>query len=656
MPESIMLMRGTLSRDKVSIEDSNVELDVSVQNSISETIIQKIPSYIFEQNPEPRTIILEDSLGYNILKIFYKTSEIRYLLVRLEGKLYSSDEIRKISLKINQQLDIDLQFSNLWTVIQEIFIKIETYDFSRPIKARFYNIIPTEDDKALHIEEILPEMNQLEKSQDILDTLEYYKLQALLHYKKQQLGEPTQNFSQIYKSFIDFLNNYKGSELNQYDIASIIFNYALTLRDFKFYPESNDAFLNSSAKFRSLKITNLDIFSLFNLILNFKEMKKFDAALKFMLQNEEKIYESKVLSSGFKGIYFRHLGELYQLKKDYNSAKSYYIKSLNYFEKDKQINIDTALTYLALGTIDYNENDYFGASKYFSYAANIFNFLNQDITQITKNLGISFLNLSNEYLRTVKVLIIEREMERILDLTIRGLSYLFLASHHLGTQMLENYLQLSDSYSKLLERIILGDLELEEQEIAKRIDFILKAYYEQLTQTPDENTIKLTSKRNYEKLKEFQPLKTYYFMVIYKQNGIVIYSKTSTILQELPEFDENLVAGMISAIGSFLEEVLTGDENLSLIDRDNIKIILEYSENLIGLIFVNKENPKIRTDLRTVLSKIETEYKASFERWTGDISKFIKIPNYSLKLISWKNNPPISSDADKLFSIQGKKK
>jgi hypothetical protein len=225
-------------------------------------------------------------------------------------------------------------------------------------------------------------------------------------------------------------------------------------------------------------------------------------------------------------------------------------------------------------------------------------------------------------------------MERILDLAIRGLNYLFLASLHLGSQMLENYLQLCTSYSKLLERIILGDLEHEDRDIGKRIDFILKAYHDQLTQTPDENTIKLISKRNYEKLKEFQPLKTYYFMVIYKQNGIVIYSKTSTILQELPEFDENLVAGMISAIGSFLEEVLTGDENLSLIDRDNIKIILEYSPNLIGLIFVNKENPQIRNALQTVLTKIETEYKPRFERWTGDISKFTKISDFALKLIS----------------------
>ncbi|MHA1358264.1 MAG: hypothetical protein ACTSRC_09140 [Candidatus Helarchaeota archaeon] len=130
-----------------------------------------------------------------------------------------------------------------------------------------------------------------------------------------------------------------------------------------------------------------------------------------------------------------------------------------------------------------------------------------------------------------------------------------------------------------------------------------------------------------------QPLKAYYFMVIYKHNGIVIFSKTSTKLQELPKFDENLVAGMISAIGSFLEEILTGDENLSLIDRDNIKNVLEYSENLIGLIFLNKETPQIRNALRDVLSKTEEEFASNFKYWTGDISLFTKISEFSFKLI-----------------------
>ncbi|MHA1132367.1 MAG: hypothetical protein ACTSQQ_16390 [Candidatus Helarchaeota archaeon] len=90
---------------------------------------------------------------------------------------------------------------------------------------------------------------------------------------------------------------------------------------------------------------------------------------------------------------------------------------------------------------------------------------------------------------------------------------------------------------------------------------------------------------------------------------------------------------MISAIGSFLEEILTGDENLSLIDRDNIKIVLEYSENLIGLIFLNKETPQIRNALRDVLSKTEEEFASNFKYWTGDISLFTKISEFSFKLI-----------------------
>jgi len=90
---------------------------------------------------------------------------------------------------------------------------------------------------------------------------------------------------------------------------------------------------------------------------------------------------------------------------------------------------------------------------------------------------------------------------------------------------------------------------------------------------------------------------------------------------------------MITAISSFLEEVLRGEENLSLIDRDNIKIMLEYSDNLIGLLFVNKENPQMREELKTILSKTEENHKAHFTKWTGEISRFADIGELVSKIM-----------------------
>ena len=622
------MTKGVLTPERLEIQESNAPLERDFQIEISDSLIKKIPTYIFEKSRESRTLIIEYALGYNIIKIFYKLDQIFFILIRIEGKIYSSDEIQKISLKVNQNLDINVKFTKLWEIIQEIFIKLETYDFSRPLKARLSTLFLSEEDQTLKIEELISRINKLAGSREISNLLDLFKFQFLLYSKKRKLGEYDPNLPQLYKKLLELLLHYKEIELNHYDFASVLFNFALILKELKFFEESNDAFLKAADKFRSLRIENLEFFSTFNLVLNLKQMKNLELALKYMLQIESQIYQSDSVSSGFKGIFLRHLGELYQLKKDNGSAKSYYTKSLNYFEKEKQINIDSALNYLALGTINYNEGDYFGASKFFSFAANIFDFLNQDISEIAKNLGISFLNLSNEYLRTVKVLIFEKDFERIIDLILKGLNYFFLANLHLENQMKENFSNLSSAYLKILETVKEMKNEEEDQEIAKRVTYILREHHNQLGKDLDAKSIKIIAKQNYEKIKEFQPLKIYYFMVIYKTNGVVIFSKTSTILHEMPEMDENLIAGMISAISGFLGEVLKGDENLSLIDRDNIKIILEYSTNLIGLIFLNKESPQIRNDLKSILSKTEEKYQKDFKEWTGEVTKFSEVNEF----------------------------
>ena len=633
MVQNLILTKGVLTPDRLEIQESNAPLTEDFKREISNSLIKKIPKYIFEKSTESRTLIIEYALGYNIIKIFYKLDLIFFILIRIEGKIYSSDEIQKISLKVNQHLDINVKFTNLWEIIQEIFIKLETYDFSRPLKARLSSLFLSEEDQALKTEELISRINKLAGSKEISSLLDLFKLQFLLYSKKRKLGEYDKNSPQLYKKLLELLVRYEEFGLTQYDFASMLFNFALILKELKFFEESNDAFSKAADMFKLLKIQNLEFFSTFNLVLNLKQLKNLESALKDMLQIEERIYQSDAVSSGFKGIFLRHLGELYQLKKDFDSAKSYYTKSLYYFEKEKQVNIDSALNYLALGTINYNEGDYFGASKFFSFAANIFDFLNQDVSEIAKNLGISFLNLSNEYLRTVRVLIFEKDFERLIDLILRGLNYFFLANLHLGDQMKENFSKLSSAYLKILETVKDMKIEAEEQDLAKRVSFILRDHYDQLNKESDTKLIKLISKQNYEKIKEFQPLKIYYFMVIYKNNGVVIFSKTSTTLHELPEMDENLIAGMISAISGFLGEVIKGEQNLSLIDRDNIKIILEYSPNLIGLMFLNKESPQIRNDLKTILSKTEDKYQADFKDWTGEVTKFSEVNDYISKVM-----------------------
>ncbi|MHA1379730.1 MAG: tetratricopeptide repeat protein [Candidatus Helarchaeota archaeon] len=633
MKRKVFTLKGILKKDMFDITESDNDLDESIKAKISNILLKKIPKFVFEKSKSPRTLIFEDALGYDIIKFFYINDNISFFLIRSEGKFYTNDEIKKISLKVNQTLNPNLSFSELNKKVQEILIGIESYDFSRPIKAQLFNIFLTDKDKSLKIDEILSLLNKYRHSENVSEVMEFYKYQFLIHFQKKKHNEPDSGLSNSYNKLISYIKNFQGAKLNQYDIATIFFNFGLILKELGFLKESIDMFSKSAFKFEELHLDNLQIFSIFNKVLILKQQQKFDLALEQMLEIENIVHKSKLLANGFRGIFFRHLGELFQIKKNYKFASSYYRESLNYFEKDKQINVDTALNYLALGTINYNKGDYFGASKYFSFAANIFSFLNQDITEITKNLGLAFLNHANEYLKAIKILIIEKETDMLIDLFLKGLNYLFLSNFHLGNQILDKFIDLYGLYSDTLDKIMNTRIKKEDKNIGKQIKLILKEHCYSLRSNPNMVEIKKLSKNNYEKLKVFQPLKAYYFMIIYKTKGVAIYSKTSTILDDLPLFDMDLIAGLITAMDSFLEEVLTGEENLFLIDRDNIKIIFEYTENLVGLMFLNKENPQIRIQMRNILEKLEGKYKVELSNWTGEITKFKDIEEMASKII-----------------------
>ena len=632
MIQNFSLVKGFLRRDKLEFIESKTILAEEEKNKYSDFIIKRLPKFIYETK-ESRTLLFDDLLGYYIFKIFNKNDELLFILIHVEGIFYSSDELKKISIDVDQFLDINLDFEKLLEKMQEIFIKIETYDFSRPIKLKYFNKIwITNQDEELKEEDILSLINKSRNSIDLMEKIELFKLEVLLNIKKRALNESEKDLINVFEEYIASLKKLEENSLNKYDIGCIVFNQALQLKNLGMYNASNHLFLKTASLFKELKIENFEIFSIMNLILNYKQLKQEEEALAHILEIKKEVIDSTNLSNGFKGIYFRHLGDLYQVKKQYDIARDYYNESLAQFEKSKQINFDVALDYLALGTIQYYQNDFFDASKYFSFAANIFNFLNQDTSEISKNLGICFINLSNEYLRTVKVLIIEKDFKRILDLLLKGLNYFFLSNLYLGPQLPDKVIELCNGYLFNLNKLIKIQEE-KEGTIIDKILRIIEEYKALLIKKVDENLIKEQAKKNYESLATYQPFNAYYMMIIFKGNGVPIFSKPSSKLNELGEIDENLVAGMITAINSFLGEVLRSDEKLSLIDRDNIKIMLEYTDHLMGLIFVNRENNKVRIEVLNVLNTIEKKFEKDLEAWTGNVSKFQAVGDLVSKII-----------------------
>lgn len=632
MIENFFLGRGTIQLNGLKCIESNVNISFADDkankshyiDNINRLVFEKIPQFIFQDLKNELTLILEDPNGYNIIKIFNIDEDLKYILVRIEKRIFTKNEIKKISVNINKFLDYNLNFNTLLEKIQEFFVRLETYDFSRPVKVpkiKDIGLIFNEEEKNTKIEILLPKISNLRKSTNIFDGIQYFKLKFLLNYKKKLSQEMEYDSSELFSEFISYLKDIEDTTFNKYEIACIIYDFGLILKDLELYNESNKAFYIASEKFEELKVDNLKFFTFFNIILNYKILKEYKRGIELSLKVENSLNPSDSVSNGFKGVFFRHLGELYQILGNHKDARQSYQRGLKYFDMENQVNIDTAQTHLALGVINFNHGQYFNAVRHFNFAANIFNFLNYDLKGILQKLSLSLFNLSHQYLNTLNVFLFENDSDKVVDYLIKGINYLFLSILYEKKDNENENNEICSSYLELINGFEKKSLKKPDMQILSKIKDDLEDFKEYLN-ISDANALKKYTKEHFEKLKDFQPLKIFYSMIIYKTNGIVLFSKTSELLEQMPPMDSDMIAGMIVAINGFLSEVLSGEDNVFFIDRDNVKIIFEYTQNLIGILFINKKSSKVRNNLKNMLQKIETTSVKDLKTWTGEISKF----------------------------------
>ncbi len=198
---------------------------------------------------------------------------------------------------------------------------------------------------------------------------------------------------------------------------------------------------------------------------------------------------------------------------------------------------------------------------------------------------------------------------------------------------------------EILDEFKKGNLVPTEKSIGEEMDF-LRGHTEVLLRKLETKTLQLDNELTKRKLEELhlrenaggkaedaEPVTPYYLLIIYKASGVSVFAKESKVLSTIPKLDANLIAGMISGITGFLNEVLSGDQQLALLDRDNVKIILEYSPHLIGILFSNKESPKIRQELSNLLQITEQRVGPKICTWTGDLKKFEIIGELASKII-----------------------
>jgi hypothetical protein len=100
--------------------------------------------------------------------------------------------------------------------------------------------------------------------------------------------------------------------------------------------------------------------------------------------------------------------------------------------------------------------------------------------------------------------------------------------------------------------------------------------------------------------------------------GVFDYSFVQEVIQ-----DPGLVAGMVSAITSFIKETTRSQDLLKTIDHGDITIILEYGERIFGALFIKgNQTTELRGRLKRFVERFEGKYKEVLKDWSGALVHF----------------------------------
>jgi hypothetical protein len=119
----------------------------------------------------------------------------------------------------------------------------------------------------------------------------------------------------------------------------------------------------------------------------------------------------------------------------------------------------------------------------------------------------------------------------------------------------------------------------------------------------------------------------------------VVYQDGRTIVQkdfQLQDTEADLVTGFLSAVTMFLSDLVgrlseegkrlhalgREDGRLRIIDREDVKILLEYGRNIYVAVFATHDLPAIRQRMNRLVTEIESRFAVPLENWQGDLRMF----------------------------------
>ncbi|MHC1592416.1 MAG: hypothetical protein ACXQS8_10035 [Candidatus Helarchaeales archaeon] len=104
-------------------------------------------------------------------------------------------------------------------------------------------------------------------------------------------------------------------------------------------------------------------------------------------------------------------------------------------------------------------------------------------------------------------------------------------------------------------------------------------------------------------------------LILYKDGRPIFSTGTEKL-------DPELVGGAISAITSFLEEVLHSKEKVRSIDHQDKKLLFAFGKYTITTVISDKESQIIQSKVSLLSREFEKQYQGILEHWNGNIGYF----------------------------------
>ncbi|MCP4762848.1 MAG: hypothetical protein GY870_13800 [archaeon] len=114
--------------------------------------------------------------------------------------------------------------------------------------------------------------------------------------------------------------------------------------------------------------------------------------------------------------------------------------------------------------------------------------------------------------------------------------------------------------------------------------------------------------------------------VIHQFSGVcVLYNKYGTI-----EFNEDLIAGFLTALKDFSSEVTGGKGNIKVLDMVIYYIHLVFKEGVLIAVASDKKDSKeiVQNKLEIILSEFLKRHGQHLENWSGDVRMFKDFSKY----------------------------